>query len=64
MKKIQEELFKLARKYDSSEIDEKNFNLSFIAILQNNNAAIKGQHISALVDFILNEQVFEISDFE
>lgn len=59
MEEIRKQLFDLAEKHDKKGINDKDYIMSVLNVLQNNNANITVSQIDYLVDFILNDQIFD-----
>ena len=60
MEEIKKRLCELQEQFDNNQIGQKELNLGFIAILTSNNKALDDRNrIPYLIDFILNEEIFE-----
>ena len=60
MEEIKKSLCELQEQFDNNQIGQKELNLGFIAILTSNNKALDDRNrIPYLIDFILNEEIFE-----
>ena len=60
MEEIKKRLCELQEQFDNNQIGQIELNLGFIAILTSNNKALDDRNrIPYLIDFILNEEIFE-----
>lgn len=59
MKKLQNELFEIAEAFDAKKITAKQYREKLVITVATNATSLKPKHVNAIIDFILNEQIFE-----